>query len=155
MNHKKISLPRILIVEDSASAQRRLVSTLEFYARCDVSENGQEAVDFVKSIADAQDQVDCIIMDIVMPVKDGLTAVKEIRQLEKQEYILSKQKIKILIVSTVNNPEDILRAQYECEADGYITKPYAKATVLRTLQDIGVCFERNGCTPLNTACKEI
>jgi len=138
LNKKNNDLPKILIVEDSTSAQRRLISTLQAYAKCYVSGNGQEAIDFVQSICDEQEQFDCIFMDIIMPIKDGLSAVKEIRKLERDKNIFSKQKIKIVIVSTLKDPKEILLAQYECQADGYITKPYARSSVLETLKDLGL-----------------
>lgn len=47
-----------------------------------VASNGQEALDFVTN--PTREKIDCILMDVVMPVMDGLTAAKRIREWERQ-----------------------------------------------------------------------
>ena len=67
--------PKFLICDDSVLARRKLVDTLNSlgYDNVITVANGQEAVDTYKS-----DKPDIVILDIVMPVKDGITATKEI-----------------------------------------------------------------------------
>ena len=67
--------PKFLICDDSVLARRKLVDTLNSlgYENVITVANGQEAVDTYKS-----DKPDIVILDIVMPVKDGITATKEI-----------------------------------------------------------------------------
>lgn len=84
-----------------------------------------------------------MLMDIIMPEKDGLTAVKEIREFEKQTGWAGEKATTIIIVTTINNPSRILMAQYECGADAYITKPFTEQTVLQALSNngVGLCPE--------------
>ncbi len=72
--------PRILLAEDSFAA-RILTTALLTKMGCEVdaAENGEEAVNNART-----SEYDVIIMDIEMPVMDGVTAAQQIRLLEGQ-----------------------------------------------------------------------
>lgn len=74
------SRPRILLAEDS-NAARILTTALLKRMGCDVdaAENGEEAV-----LNACDNDYDVIIMDIEMPVMDGVTAAQEIRALDNE-----------------------------------------------------------------------
>jgi two-component system chemotaxis response regulator CheY len=136
-------MTRILIVEDSTAVQKRFISIVGLFAECHLAANGQEAVDKFKEFQEKGLGFDLVLMDVIMPVKDGLSAVKEIRAIEAGWGLEEDQEAKILIVSTVQDPEQILQAQFDCGADGYITKPFARDTVLRTLKDMGIAVKED------------
>ena len=71
---------RILLVEDDVRNVYALMSVLEPHG-CEltIARNGQEAIDALHASVDGAD-IDLVLMDIMMPVKDGLTATREIRQ---------------------------------------------------------------------------
>ncbi|ABW66686.1 response regulator [Desulfosudis oleivorans] len=129
---------KILIVDDSASIREAFTGILSPLAHCRTAANGQEAVDMIKQNTSREDRFDLVLMDIIMPEKDGLTAVKEIREFEKQAGWTGENATTIIIVTTINNPSRILVAQYECGADAYITKPFTEQTVLQALSNNGV-----------------
>ena len=65
----------ILLAEDEQDMSRVLAAIFKHEGYdIDVAANGQEAVDLAK-----ERSYDCMIMDVMMPVKDGLTALAEIR----------------------------------------------------------------------------
>jgi CheY-like chemotaxis protein len=70
----------ILIVEDEKSLQRILFKKLKQVDDWNVLQafNGQEALDLVQ-----KQKIDLILLDIVMPVMDGLTLLQELKQLDK------------------------------------------------------------------------
>lgn len=72
---------RILLVEDDRSLSRAVSTILQKnnYS-VDCVENGQMALDYLE-----KDIYDAVIMDIMMPVMDGLTATKTIRSSKRQE----------------------------------------------------------------------
>lgn len=69
---------RILLVEDEKTNRVSLTRLLEIQGHKVASaENGKQAVDIL-----GNEQFDCVLMDVQMPVMDGLTAVKAIRNLD-------------------------------------------------------------------------
>lgn len=79
----------ILIVEDEKSLQRILYKKLEQIEDWNVLQafNGQEALDLIK-----KQKIDLVLLDIVMPVMDGLTLLQELKQLDE----LSNKKVIVL-----------------------------------------------------------
>ena len=76
-------------------------------------------------------------MDIIMPEKDGLTAVREIREFEQSLGLGPDDSLTIIIATTITDPSHILIAQYECGDDAYISKPFTAETVLQVLGNNG------------------
>ena len=83
--------------------------------------NGQEAIDKFKS-----DKPDIVFLDIVMPVKDGIAAVKEIRE--------SDPKAVIIIVSSVGTQAQLKNA-IEAGAKDFIQKPLNVEQIERVLKN--------------------
>ncbi len=131
-------MQRVLIVDDSTSIRESFASILSPLADCETAANGQEAVDLVKRTINKGESFDLVLMDIIMPEKDGLTAVKEIRRFEEMRGVAETERLTIVIVTTIKEPSRILTAQYDCGADAYITKPFTKKTVLQTLRGNGI-----------------
>ncbi|MBF0396601.1 MAG: response regulator, partial [Desulfobacterales bacterium] len=78
----KIKGARILLVEDNEINQqvaRELLENEGFYVF--IANNGMEALDMVNSFFADNKTLDAVLMDIQMPVMDGYTATKEIRNL--------------------------------------------------------------------------
>lgn len=76
---------KILICDDSLLARKNLRETLKTLNCKNIIEvtDGQAAVDTYKS-----ENPDIVFLDIVMPVKDGITAVKEICEYDKDAYVV-------------------------------------------------------------------
>ena len=70
---------RILVVEDNELNQEVALGLLEGEGFVvDIANNGQEAIDMI-----AQHAYDIVLMDMQMPVMDGLTATREIRKMDR------------------------------------------------------------------------
>jgi two-component system, chemotaxis family, chemotaxis protein CheY len=131
-------MQKILIVDDSASIREEILAILSPLAECHVATNGREAVDLIKRTQGKGNNFELVIMDVIMPEKDGLTAVKEIRAFEKEQGWSGDDTLTIIIATTIKDPARILIAQYECGADAYIAKPFTEKTVLQTLRNNGL-----------------
>jgi len=77
----------------------------------EIARNGQEAVDRL-----AQREVDLVLMDIMMPEKDGLQAMREIRA---QRHL---QDLPIIALTAKAMPDDRERC-LQAGANDYIAKP--------------------------------
>jgi len=71
---------RVLIVEDDVRNIYALMNVLEPHGcKVSIARNGQEAIDALHAAAVGPAPIELVLMDIMMPVKDGLTATREIR----------------------------------------------------------------------------
>lgn len=112
---------RILIVEDEyglADAMERRLKE-EGYA-VDVTFNGGEAVDFACAV-----EYDVIILDLMLPVKDGMEVLKELRE--------QGIKSQILILTAKDEVKDKV-AGLDAGADDYLTKPFSFEELLARIR---------------------
>jgi len=132
-------MPRILIVEDSASTRAFVRTTLE-------SESGVAAVE-VSEAASGFDALrllprgpyDLVITDINMPDINGLELVQFMRKSEQHK------KTPILLISTQSSERDRQRG-LKLGADGYLAKPFGSAALMNDVARLlaGRGTERDG-----------
>jgi len=102
---------KVLLVEDDSN----LGSITSDYLKakgfnCNWEINGELGYrEFVKN------QYDIVILDVMMPIKDGFSAAKDIRGIDK--------KVPIIFLTAKSMKEDTLKG-FEIGADDYITKPF-------------------------------
>ncbi|HAG69972.1 MAG TPA: two-component system response regulator [Lachnospiraceae bacterium] len=103
--------PKFLICDDSILARKKLVDTLNSLGYEDVISvaNGDEAVNSYKT-----EKPDVVILDIVMPVKDGITATREIIEYDKDALIIISSS-----VGTQSHLKEVIKAG----AKDFIQKP--------------------------------
>ena len=109
---------RILIVEDDVRNVYALTNILEPRgAIVEIARNGQEAIEALeRSSEDASRTIDLVLMDVMMPVMDGLTAARRIRSNPQWA------KLPIVMLTAKTMPDD----QEKCLAAGandYMAKP--------------------------------
>jgi len=110
----------ILIAEDDVVSRKLMKKILSDFGDCDFVVNGIEAIDAYLLAQKENKTYDLIFLDIMMPKIDGIKALKTIRDLEKQNYIMKKAKI---IMMTALNEKDVVDDAYKKGADAYATKP--------------------------------
>ena len=112
---------RILVAEDEQQLSHVLSSAMTASGyQVDIANNGQEAVEQAKENA-----YDVIILDIMMPVKSGLEALKEIRATGNRTYIM---------MLTAMGEEDDKVTGLDTGADDYLTKPFSLKELLARLR---------------------
>ena len=109
---------RILIVEDDVRNVYSLTSVLEPRgALTQIARNGQEALDALEAVGDDPARtIDLVLMDVMMPVMDGLTATSRIRNDARWS------RLPIVMLTAKAMPDD----QKKCLAAGandYMAKP--------------------------------
>lgn len=117
---------RILLVEDTPLNQRvaeGMLATLGYKA--DLVCNGQQAVDQVRST-----DYHLVLMDVEMPVKDGLQATREIREYEQQHGQASTPIVALTAHALKGDREKCLKAGMS----DYLTKPLTMDALRDCLQ---------------------
>jgi NarL family two-component system response regulator LiaR len=116
-------LIRVLIVDDHAIVRRGLRGLLEIVGDIDVvgdAADGEQAV----RLADAR-SVDVILMDLVMPVMDGITAIRAIKTQHPETEIVA-------LTSFIEEAKVV--AALEAGAAGYLLKDADERTVIEAIR---------------------
>lgn len=93
---------KILLVEDNILNQRVVTFSLKiFQHEVIIANNGLEAVEMFSS-----DVFDVILMDIMMPVMDGIEATVRIREIEKSKSVSKPTPIIALTANTMDNDRE-------------------------------------------------
>lgn len=118
---------KVLLVDDQPLNIEITKSMLED-AEIDVmtAENGQAAVNIFSNCADGT--FDAVIMDVRMPVMDGLSATKKIRALTKNDASLVP-----IIAMTADTYEEDIKKTVEAGMNAYLTKPVNQEELILTL----------------------
>jgi PAS domain S-box-containing protein len=117
---------RILMADD-APANRELVSAIlgGMGLSIDAVENGAEAVEAVRSGA-----YDLVLMDVHMPVMDGLMATREIRAMARELGHVP------IIALTANVQPEQVRLCHEAGMDAHVGKPIQVAELMATISRV-------------------
>lgn len=117
----------ILLAEDSEYnrivVKAYLQNTLH---RISVAENGQEAVEQALN-----QRFDLILMDIQLPIKDGYTAVREIRAFEKAQGYRTP-----IVAMTAFALEADVRKSHDAGCDRHLAKPVKKNEFLTAIHEL-------------------
>lgn len=120
---------KILLVDDQSLNIEITKSMLEDIGiDVMIAENGQAAVNIFNNCADGT--FDAVIMDVRMPVMDGLSATKKIRALPKNDA----SSIPIIAMTADTYEEDIRKA-IEAGMNAYLTKPISQEELILTLSN--------------------
>jgi signal transduction histidine kinase/ActR/RegA family two-component response regulator len=119
---------RILVAEDNANNRKIIGMVLELIgADVTYAEDGQQACE-----AFAREGFDLVLMDMQMPVLDGLSATRNIRALERSRGDAS---IPIIMLSA-NAMTHQVAESLEAGADAHVSKPIDAAVLLAKISEL-------------------
>jgi CheY-like chemotaxis protein len=117
---------RILVVEDSEDNQLLVQLYTENTPHLlSFAGHGEEALALLNAA-----EFDIVLMDLQMPVMDGLTATRRIRQIERER---GRRAIPIIALSANARPQDI-KASIEAGCNAHLSKPISKRRLLAALE---------------------
>ena len=117
---------RILLVDDNPINRKLAKIHLDKYGHeIEMAVNGLESVEKFRD-----NEYDLILMDINMPVMDGIQATKEIREVEKGD---SKRKRTSIIAVTANAFVDNKDQCLKSGMDAYLSKPFRPEDLVQTI----------------------
>ncbi len=110
---------RVLIVEDEQHLADGLRFNLEAEGfEAEVQDNGVRAL---ARLLDPAEHFDLVVLDVMLPGKDGFTVVRELRE--------QKRFVPVLMLTARGRPEDVLKG-FAAGADDYLAKPTELAILL-------------------------
>ena len=115
-------MKKILVAEDNDSNFILMTYILKKHYEFERAKNGQEAVDMVEN-----GQFDMVLMDIKMPVMDGLEATKKIKA--------SHPDLPIIAV-TANAFDSDRQLAFDAGCDDFLSKPISSEACLSTIKKI-------------------
>ena len=116
-------MAKILLAEDEKELQKAEVTVLQISGyEVDAVNNGKEAVEAAKT-----NIYDCIILDIMMPVMDGIEALTAIR---------ASGNVTPVILLTAKSEVDDRITGLDAGADDYLTKPFAMKELLARIRSM-------------------
>jgi len=118
-------MSRVLVVEDEAHLAEGLRFNLEEegYA-AEVVGDGESAT---KKLLEEKEDFDAVVLDIMLPGKDGFSVVSELRT--------ARNYVPVLMLTARGRPEDVLKG-FASGADDYLSKPFDLSILLARLQGL-------------------
>ena len=105
--------------------------------------NGFSALDLFQDASIQEAPFDLVCMDIMMPDLDGQQALKEIRELETDQGLDSKDIVKVIMMTGLDDRENVTNAYVEGGCHGYLTKPIATKDIIALLDKLGLVEKPN------------
>ncbi len=116
----------VLLVEDNLLNQKFALAVLKIKGyTADLAENGKIGVELYE-----KNEYDAVLMDIQMPIMNGIEATKKIREMEQEN---NWPRIKIIAVTAYAMPGDEERFK-DAGIDLYIAKPYKGDDLIALIQ---------------------
>jgi DNA-binding response OmpR family regulator len=116
---------RLLIVEDEAHLAEGLRFNLEQEGySVQVNSNGEEAL---KRLLDDKEEFDALVLDVMLPGKDGFAVARELRS--------ASNYIPLLMLTARSRPEDVLQG-FEAGADDYLPKPFNLSILIARIRSL-------------------
>jgi CheY-like chemotaxis protein len=113
-------MKRILVAEDNDSNFILMTYILKKYYQYDRAKNGQEAVEMA-----GKTDYDIVLMDIKMPVMDGLEATKKIKEMHPNLPI---------IALTANAFDSDRQLAFDAGCDDFLSKPVSSDQCIKTIK---------------------
>src|SRR5947207_9111106 len=118
-------MSRVLVVEDEQHLAEGLRFNLEAEGyRVHVVETGEAALE---TLARDRTAFELVILDVMLPGKDGFTVMAELRQ--------GGQFIPTLMLTARGHPDDVLRG-FAAGADDYLAKPFELAILIARIRGL-------------------
>jgi CheY-like chemotaxis protein len=117
----------ILIVDD-IFVNRLLIKEIvkKISAKCFDAENGKQAIEIFE-----RENIDVILMDIEMPVMNGIETTKYIRM-----NMSASKRVVPIIALTAHNPDTFFDEYKDSGFDQLLTKPYSATKVLSLIEEV-------------------
>lgn len=129
---------RFLVVDDDFETRKLVQRLLRPFGEVEVAMDGEEAVEAFRQSFKNGETYDLITLDILMPNVDGQKALREIREIEKENNIPDDKQVKVIMISGLDDSEQLHDAFFLGGATSYIVKPINHSILLQEIGKLGI-----------------
>lgn len=120
----------MLIVDDLVLNRKILSSSFCKYFKIVEMENGAQALDYIREHAE---EIDVIMLDLVMPVMDGFTLMKQLKMENKYSHIP--------IIVTSQGGDKSVEKSFALGATDFVEKPYNPRIIMHRVQNVVMAYK--------------
>lgn len=124
---------KVLMIDDNIELVNMVKEYFSDHASIKISLEAYDGLEGIKLIKDKQSDYDVIILDLIMPKKDGIDVLEEMKRLNINKKV---------IVLTSYNTDEMIRKTSELGINYFILKPFELSDLERRI--INCCNEGNG-----------
>lgn len=117
---------RVLMIDDNVELVSMIKEYFSDHANIDIALEANDGSKGIELIRTKQNEYDVILLDLIMPKKDGLTVLEEMRK-----YDINKK----VIVLTSYNAQDMIRKISEFGINYFILKPFELSDLERRIME--------------------
>ncbi|MGN0403539.1 MAG: response regulator [Acetatifactor sp.] len=128
---------KTLLAEDDFASRKFMDKYLSQYGECDVTVDGEEAVDAYMMALEDGDPYDLVCLDVMMPVLDGYQVLKAIRDIEVERGTPKEKRVKIIMTTALNEERNVKKA-FELGCEAYSGKPIDVDRFEQVLRKLGL-----------------
>ncbi len=129
---------KILIVDDELISREKLKLLLAKKGACDVANSGKQAYNMFCRAFHAKAPYDLITLDYNMPELSGPEVLQQIREFEKENGVMSRDRwVKVIMVTALNDSKSVM-SSYNSGCEGYLTKPFDHEAIEHSFSKIGI-----------------
>ena len=106
---------KVLMIDDNYELVEMVKEYFSSHENIKIALSANDGTEGMKLIKERQDEYDLIILDLIMPMKDGVSVLEEMKDLEIDK--------KVVVLTSYNTP-DMIRKVSELGIDYFILKPF-------------------------------
>lgn len=133
---------KFLVVDDDFDSRRIVQKILHPYGYVDIATDGEEGVEAFRTALLDGEPYDAVTLDILMPNADGQQALREIREIEKEQGVPAEKAVRVIMVTGLDDSHEVHDAFFLGAATSYIVKPIRKQVLIEEIQRLGVRLEK-------------
>ncbi len=111
---------------------------LSDHGSCSVAVDGLEAVEMFTQALRENERFNLVCLDIMIPKLDGQEVLRQVRDAERGSGLDESERSKVMMVSSLDDSENIMKAFTKGHCDAYIMKPVSRAKMQYHLQEMNL-----------------
>lgn len=113
----------ILVVDDDRAARTLLVRYMQPYGEVEAAEDGEAAVEAYRKALEEEHPFQLVFLDIMMPIMDGMEALKHIRETETEFGVAYGKEAKVVMTTCLADGKTVTECFFDGVCTDYLTKP--------------------------------